>query len=62
MSFCSAEQNRLCNFNRGYHEEQFCEIISNLDQRLRRRYCLNDFLSGALVVLLICGAELCMQF
>ena len=24
---CSAEQNHLCNFSRGYYEEQFCEII-----------------------------------
>ena len=24
--FCSAEQNHLCNFGRGYYEEQFCEI------------------------------------
>ena len=23
---CSVEQNHLCNFSRGYHEEQFCEI------------------------------------
>ena len=36
--FCSAE-NHLCNFSRGYHEEQFCEIILNLDLWLRRR-CL----------------------
>ena len=28
---CSAERNHLCNFGRGYHEEQFCEIILNLD-------------------------------
>ena len=23
--FCSAEQNHLCNFGRGHHEEDFCE-------------------------------------
>ena len=23
--FCSAEQNHLCNFGRGYNEDQFCE-------------------------------------
>ena len=31
-SFCLAEQNCLCNFGRGYHEEHLCEIILNLDQ------------------------------
>ena len=35
--FCSVERNHLCNFGRGYHEEQFCEIILNLDQCFRRR-------------------------
>ena len=30
--FCSAERNHLSNFGRGYQEEQFCEIILNLDQ------------------------------
>ena len=34
--FCSAKQNHLCNFGRGYYEEQFCEIILNLDQCFRR--------------------------
>ena len=29
---CSAEQNQLCNSGRRYQEEQFCEIILNLDQ------------------------------
>ena len=24
--FCSSEQNHLCNFGRGHHEEQFCEL------------------------------------
>ena len=28
--FSSVEQNHLCNFGRGYYEEQFCEIILNL--------------------------------
>ena len=28
----SAEQNHLCNFGRGHHEEDFCELILNLDQ------------------------------
>ena len=39
---CSAEQNHLCNFGRGYYEKQFCEIILNLYQRFRR-YCFKDF-------------------
>ena len=50
--FCSAEQNHLFNFGRGYQEEQFCEIILNLDQWFRRCH-LKDFLSGALAALLI---------
>ena len=29
---CLVEQNHLCNYGRRYHEEQFCEIILNLDQ------------------------------
>ena len=37
--FCSVEQIHLCNFGKGYYEEQFCEIILNLDQWFRRR-CL----------------------
>ena len=45
---CSAKQNHLCNFGRGYHEEQFCEIILNLDQWFRRRSRLKDFLYRAL--------------
>ena len=47
--FCSAERNHLCNFGRGYYEEQFCEIILNFG--LCFRCHLKDFLSGALVVL-----------
>ena len=35
--FCSVEQNHLRNFGRGYFEEQFCEMILNLEQWLRRR-------------------------
>ena len=27
LHFCSAERNRLCDFGRGYYEEQFSEII-----------------------------------
>ena len=57
QSLCSAEQNHLCNFGRRHQEEQFCEIILNLGQWFRRRCCLKDFLSGALVALLFSGAE-----
>ena len=60
--FCSAEHNHLCNFVRGYYEEQFCEIILNLGQWFRSRCCLKDFLSGALVALLFGGAKLFIQF
>ena len=42
--FCSAELNHLCNFGRKHHEEQFCEIILNLDQWFKRRCCLKIFL------------------
>ena len=34
--FSSAEGNHLCNFGSGYQEEQFCEIILNLNQWFRR--------------------------
>ena len=40
----SADWNHLCNFGRRHHEEQFCEIILNLDQWFRRKCCLNVFL------------------
>ena len=47
MAFYSAERNHLCNFGRGYDEEQFCEIILNLDQWFRRRCLLIIFLIGS---------------
>ena len=28
----------MCNFGRGYQEEQFCEIILNLDQWFRMSF------------------------
>ena len=59
--FCSTEQNHLCNFGRGFYEEQFCEFISNLGQWFRR-CCLKDLLSGALAALLFSGAKAFMQF
>ena len=52
----------LCNFSRGYPEEQFCEISLNSGQLLGRRCCLKDFLSGALAALLFRGEEPFMQF
>ena len=42
--FCSVQRNHLCTFGRGYQEEQFCEIILNLDQWFRRRCLLKTFL------------------
>ena len=44
----------ICAFLR-HAEEQFCEIILNLDQWLRRRCHLKGFLSGALAALVFCG-------
>ena len=58
--FCSAECNHLCNFGRGYFDEQFSEFILNLGQWFRRCH-LKDFLSGALAALLFGGAEPFMQ-
>ena len=52
----------MCNFARGYYEEQFFEIILNLGQGYRSRCCLKDFLSGALSALLFGGVEQFMQF
>ena len=42
--FCSAERNNLYNFGRGCYQEQFCEIILNLGQWLKRRCCLKDYI------------------
>ena len=63
--FCSAERNHLCNYGRGYQEEQFCEMVLNLDQ-FRKRCLLKIFLiwscgspfvklSGTICVLLVEG-------
>ena len=48
MAFYSAERKYLCNFKRRFQEEQFCEIILNLDQWFRGRCHLKYFFSGAL--------------
>ena len=39
-----ADRNHLCNFDIRHHDEQFCEIILNLDQWFRRKCSLNVFL------------------
>ena len=54
--FCSTERNHLCNFGRGYPEEQVSEIILNLGQWFRRCH-LKFFFSGALAALLLGGVE-----
>ena len=41
---CAVERNQLCNFGRRHHEEQFSEIILNLEQWVRGRCCLKIFL------------------
>ena len=44
---------KLLNFGRRYHEEQFCVIILNLKPWFRRKWCLKVFLiwiSGSPVV------------
>ena len=41
--FCSAERNLLCNIDSIYYEDQFCEMILNLDQWFRRRCLLKIF-------------------
>ena len=61
-SLCLVERNHLCNFYRGYHDEQFCEIILNLDHWFRRRCRLKLFLSRALEALVLSGAEPFVQF
>ena len=55
---CSSECNHSCNINRGYHEEQFCKIILNLDLWFRRRY----YFSKALVAHLFSRVEPFVQF
>ena len=61
--FCAAEQDHLLNFGRGYYEEQFCEMILNLDQWFGRRCLLKLFLicsSGGPI--LFSGVEPFVQF
>ena len=43
--FCSAERNHLCNFNRGYPEEQVCEIILKFGSMVQDKMLFKDSLS-----------------
>ena len=54
MAICSTQPNPLCNFKRLHFEEDFFEIIFNLDQWLRRRCHLK--------IVLILGWEPFVQF
>ena len=49
-------------FGKGHYEEQFCEIILNLDQQLWRNVIKRHFLSRALAAPLFGGAEPFVQF
>ena len=62
LPFCSVEWNHLCNFGRGYQEEQFCEIILNLDKWFRRRCLLKIFLIWSSGGPSVSGAEPFVQF
>ena len=55
-SLCSVELNHLCNISGGYHQEQFPEIILNLEQ-LFKRCPLKELLSRALVALMFRGIK-----
>ena len=59
--FCSAGQNHYAIF-RGFQEEQFCEIILNLDQWFRSRCCLKIFFIWSPGGPLFSGAEPFVQF
>ena len=39
---CSVEWNHLCNVGSRHHEEQFCEIILNMDQWFSKRCHFKD--------------------
>ena len=41
---CSVDWNHLCNIGRRHHEEQFCEIILNVNPWFGRKCCLKVFL------------------
>ena len=59
QTFYTRSKTILFNIGRGYHVEQFCEIILNLDQWFKKKYSLKIFLiwsfgspffSGAILV------------
>ena len=56
------EWNHLSNFGKGHYEEEFCEIILNLDQCFRRNVIKRDVLSRDLAADLFHGAEPFVQF
>ena len=60
LFFSSAEP--FLQFCRGYEEEQFCEIILNLDQWFRRRCHLNDSVCEVLAALMFGGADSFVRF
>ena len=45
---CLVELNQLCNFDRRHHEENFFEIILDLDQWFRRCFLKTFFYLGPL--------------
>ena len=49
--------NHLSNFGKEHYEEEFCEIILNLDQCFRRNVIKSDVLSRDLAAPLFRGAE-----
>ena len=51
------ERNHLCNFGRGLHEDQFCEIVLNLDLWLSRRCQLKTFLIYIEIWWPLCSVE-----
>ena len=53
----SVDWKHLCNLGGRHHEEQYCTIILNLDQRVQQEMRLKAFLSGALAALLFSGAK-----
>ena len=50
MTFCSVERNNLCNFGKGHHDEQSCEIIFEFGQVVQTPLT-RHFLSGALTAI-----------
>ena len=62
QSFCSMERNHLCNFDRVYHEEQFCEIIFEFGPVVQEELPLKHLLPRALLAALFSGPEPFVQF